>query len=177
MTERLSSSPVVISPYASCGLSLVTEHATNATLMDHILLARRQDEEEEFLNTPETRLKIAHQVAFALATLHGVDGLHDDHVASVAHNDVCARQFLYTNDGIYKLFDFDSASFTKFDKNKSVCLERPEHMDDEVSDIYSACECCYYCIPTFVVAHLFWQICSGTRLRHPKSFTDMRERI
>jgi hypothetical protein len=148
VTERLSSSPVVISPFASCGLSLVTEHATNATLMDHILLARRQH--EEFLDTPETRLKIAHQVAFAIATLHGMDGFHDD-IASVAHNDVCARQFLYTNDGIYKLFDFDSASFTKLDKYKSVCLERPEHMDDEVSDIRRVC--CYCIIPTFGVAH------------------------
>jgi serine/threonine protein kinase len=136
--------------------------------MDHILLARRQD--EAFLNTPETRLKIAHQVAFALATLHGMDGFHDDHVASVAHNDVCARQFLYTNDGIYKLFDFDSASFTKFDKNKSVCLERPEHMDDEVSDIYSACVCCYYCIPTFVVANFILANMQWDKIKAPEEF-------
>ena len=55
--------------------------------------------------------------------------------------------FSMTNDGVYKLFDFDSASFTTFDKNGTVCFERPEHMDDEVSNMVHGC----YWYQTFVV--------------------------
>lgn len=52
-------------------------------------------------------------------------------IPSVAHNDLCARQYLLI-DGVYCLFDLDSASFTTFrNDNKSACLERPEHIDNQ----------------------------------------------
>jgi len=109
----------------------VLELGTEGTLMDQIIIAQ---EEGEYMS-PTTRLKIGHQVAAALAALHELDG----EIPSVAHNDFCARQFLLI-DGVYKLFDFDSASFTKFDKNGIACMERPEHMDVEVR-IVLCCAC------------------------------------
>jgi len=121
--ERLSSSPFIVNPFANCGLSQVLELGTEGKLMDHIILARKQG---EYMSS-ETRLKIGHQVASGLAALHGMDG----EIPSVAHNDFCARQYLLI-DGVYKLFDFDSSSFTKFNVNGTACKESPERMDDEV---------------------------------------------
>ena len=125
VTERLSSSPFVVDQYANCGLALVLELGSHqGTLMDHIILARQQGE----YMTAKSRLVIGAQVAAAVADLHTMDG---NDIPSVAHNDVCARQFLLV-DGIYKLFDFDSASITRVNRNGTVCMEEPEHMDDEV---------------------------------------------
>jgi len=126
VTERLSSSRLIVDQYANCGLSQVLELGTRGTLMDHIIYARMNG--KDYMDST-TRLKVAHQVAAGLSALHTIDG---SQVPAVAHNDLCARQYLLMKDGVYKLFDFDSSSFTKFKQNGTVCMERPEHMDDEV---------------------------------------------
>ena len=94
VTERLSSSPLVVNQFANCGLSQILELGNEGVLMDHIILAQRNGEYMSSI----TRLKIAHQVAASLSDLHSIDGTN---IPSVSHNDLCSRQFLPNFDDFY----------------------------------------------------------------------------
>jgi serine/threonine protein kinase len=55
--------------------------------------------------TPLTKLKIAFQVATAVADMHAIEA-HPDGLPAMVSNDLCCHQFVLVN-GVYKLSDFD----------------------------------------------------------------------
>jgi serine/threonine protein kinase len=66
-------------------------------------------DERFHLLSPLAKLKIAFHVATAVADMHAIEE-HPLGFPSMAHNDLCCHQFMLV-DGIYKLGDFDWATF------------------------------------------------------------------
>jgi hypothetical protein len=64
--------------------------------------------ERHQLTTPLTKLKIAYQMATAVADMHAIEQ-HPDGLPAMVHNDLCCHQFVLI-DGVYKLGDFDSTT-------------------------------------------------------------------
>lgn len=95
--ERLTFSPYVSNIYAGCGVSHITEYGAGGTVHDLIKLSRQNN--GEFLR-PLTKLKIAYQLATAVADMHSFES---DKVASLSHNDICCHQFVLIG-GVYVLF-------------------------------------------------------------------------
>lgn len=90
----LSSSPMALNQYVICGLSQLVELGIDGTLMDHIILERRQQQWQYMSSI--TRLKIGHQVATALAHLHTIDNNGDvDNTTMIRqydHDSFCRSQ-------------------------------------------------------------------------------------
>jgi serine/threonine protein kinase len=118
--ERLSASPYALDIYGNCAISQLTQLAEHS-LFAHILHERRQlllaGNTTTSRMTPEEQLSIAHHVA---------SGIADMHHAGIAHNDLSIHQFLFV-EGIYKISDFDFASFVKTNKEGLLpCREQPQ---------------------------------------------------
>jgi hypothetical protein len=131
--ERLTSSPYAVDIYASCAVSQLVEYSKGGNIHDLLKRSRldervgdgpKVDEKKESLlihfanpaeykrhqlTTPLTKLKIAYQVATAVADMHALED-HPDGLPSMVHNDLCCHQFMFV-DGIYKLGDFDWVTF------------------------------------------------------------------
>lgn len=104
--ERLTSSPYVSDIYGSCGVSHLTEYGTGGTIHDLIKLSRNGDSGFRELK-PLTKLKIAYQLATAVADMHSFE---PDQVASLAHMDICCHQFVLIR-GVYVVFLINCAYF------------------------------------------------------------------
>jgi hypothetical protein len=68
------------------------------------------------LTSPITKLQIALHLTAAVADLHMIEA-HPQELAAIVHNDLCCHQFLLV-DGVYKLGDLDTATFTTVRKKK-----------------------------------------------------------
>jgi serine/threonine protein kinase len=108
--ERLTSSPYVASVYGNCGGSQLVELADQNL---HDLFKRRRQGSVEL--TSKQQLKIAFQLASAVADLHSFD---NENEPSVAHLDICCHQFVLIQ-GVYKLNDFHMSVFLQYDSNST----------------------------------------------------------
>lgn len=130
-SDRLTSSPFVVSMFGYCGQSAFYEYSTAGTLDDRIrehLMALMNVENEEILGierndiddaTPldnYNKLYVAYQVAMALADTHDADGMKDREgniiSGAIVHADITAGQFIDV-DGRYKLNDFNRCRFMR----------------------------------------------------------------
>lgn len=102
--ERLSGSPYITQLFCGCASSQLVEYSNGGNIHDLVKLARLEGEETQ---PPIDRLKIAYQVATALAHVHTFEG---DGIVSMTHNDICCHQFMLF-DGVYKLTDFHMSTF------------------------------------------------------------------
>jgi len=102
--ERLTKSPYVSALFASCGTSQLVEYSNGGNLHDLIKISRLDGEDKQ---PPLDKLKIAYQIATAVADMHSFER---DGITSITHNDLCCHQFILF-DGIYKLTDFHLSSF------------------------------------------------------------------
>lgn len=133
--ERLSASPYALDIYGNCAISQLTQLAEHS-LFAHILHERRQlllaGNTTTSRMTPEEQLSIAHHVA---------SGIADMHHAGIAHNDLSIHQFLFV-EGIYKISDFDFASFVKTNKEGLLpCREQPQTTNRHVRHDYDGHVC------------------------------------
>ena len=122
--ERLTQSPYVVNIYANCGTSQLIEYSSGGNIHDFVKRARMGDEKFHSVS-PLTKLKIAYQLATAVADTHSLEsdgGLH-----SLAHNDLCCHQFILV-DGVFKLNDFHLSVFLlKSPKSGRPCKFRPSY--------------------------------------------------
>ena len=105
--EQLSKSPHILNIHGSCSNSAIVEYTEDGDL--HGIFEKRPTKEE--------LIKIAHNVASAVADAHHVDYKGR---ATIAHADIKPDQFLLIH-GRYKLNDFNRAKFLSWD------MERQEH--------------------------------------------------
>jgi serine/threonine protein kinase len=117
--EELTSSPYVVDIWGSCALSHFEELGGSGDLHARIKLAREYKQEM----SPLDKLRICVQVSTAVADMHDL---------GVAHNDICCNQIILI-DGIYKLNDFNLATFQRRNKNtKRACLDAQITWNDRV---------------------------------------------
>jgi hypothetical protein len=122
--EHLSSSPFVTRIYGSCAVSQLVEYSSGGNIHDLIKLARLYPSADK--TTPLTKLKIAYQVASAIADMHDAE---KDGVVGMTHNDLCCHQFILI-DGIYKLNDFHLATFMERSiENDKPCAYSAKHVN------------------------------------------------
>jgi hypothetical protein len=138
--ERLASSPYIFSNLGFCGTSLVVPYSEPGTLLD-LILAIKQDERE--MPPPMDLLRIAVQLAEALAALHEI---------GFAHKDFDNSQFLY-NDGVFQLNDFHSGRFIT--NETTACQDyqmhpftRSKHLRLDQDDVFRLCSELYALFPT-----------------------------
>ena len=105
--ERLTNSPYVANVYGNCGVSQLVEYSQGGNVHDFVKRARLGDENFRSVSAV-TKLKIAYQLATAVADMHSLES--NGGVASLAHNDLCCHQFILV-DGIFKLNDFHLSVF------------------------------------------------------------------
>jgi len=114
--ERLSSSPHIVDIYSFCGNSGFTEYSEEGDLDDLLWNTRpaskRKNSEVGALLSPLNKVKIALQLAMALADVHNID---KEGVASIAHTDITSGQFIMVG-GIFKLNDFNRCRFIRWNK-------------------------------------------------------------
>ena len=135
--ERLSSSPYVVNLYASCAVSQIVEYSSGGNIHDLLKRSRQQEKvgasrhhqpaqyQRHQLTTPLDKLKIAFQIVTAVADMHSLED-HPDGLPSMVHNDLCCHQFLLV-DGIYKLGDFDWATFLTQTTNHHHRKQQQQH--------------------------------------------------
>ncbi|KAL7465380.1 hypothetical protein ACHAXS_005700 [Conticribra weissflogii] len=130
-SDRLTSSPFVVSMFAYCGHSGFYEYSTGGTLDDRIrehLMALMDVGSEEILGLERNdiddvkpldrfdKLYLAYQVALALADTHDADGLKDREgniiSGAIVHADITTGQFIDV-EGRYKLNDFNRCRFMR----------------------------------------------------------------
>jgi serine/threonine protein kinase len=128
--ERLTASPYVASVFANCGVSQITEYSRGGNIHDLVKRARIEDPNFRDL-TPLTKLKIAFQLASAVADLHSFES---DGVTSLAHNDICCHQFILV-DGIFKLNDFHLSVFIGKSPNTDEKCKTYPFFADNVSNV------------------------------------------
>ena len=130
--ERLTRSPYVANIYASCGTSQLLEYSSGGNIHDFVKRAKMGDERFRSVSTI-TKLKIAYQLATAVADMHSMDSEGGSH--SLAHNDLCCHQFILV-DGVFKLNDFHLSIFLlKSPKSGRPCKFRPS-FDMDVSVLW-----------------------------------------
>lgn len=110
--EHLTSSPYVVDIYGYCGLSHFEELGGNGNLHDQVKLAREHKQEL----SPLDKLRICVQITTAVAHMHEL---------GVAHNDICCHQIILI-DGIFKLNDFNFATFQRRNKRTNVPCRDPQ---------------------------------------------------
>jgi hypothetical protein len=114
--ERLTSSPYVTELFAGCGVAQLVEYSSGGNIHDLVKLARLDGVDRQ---RPLDRLKIAYQVATAVADIHTFE---KGSTPSLTHNDLCCHQFILI-DGVYKLADFHLSSFLRRNqKTQEVCV-------------------------------------------------------
>jgi hypothetical protein len=143
--ERLSKSQHIVDIYAFCGNSGINEFASGGDIDD---LLWETDKKETL--TPAKRLVVAQQAARGLADVHSLVG--ETTRPAIAHADISTTQFVLSNDGVYKLNDFNRARFITWNvkKNEACKFEvgnNPGHLrapeeylyepESEKIDIYS----------------------------------------
>jgi len=104
IAERLTRSPNILNIYAYCGTASLYEFASGGSLSEY------KTSHDPHLQqwSLDQKLRVAFQVASAVADLHTIDGPHQP--ASVLHGDIDGTQFVSTNGGQdYKLNDFNGA--------------------------------------------------------------------
>jgi hypothetical protein len=99
--ERLTSSPYIVSMYAYCGNSVLTEYV--ATDLDSVIY--NENDSTTTRQTPEGRLRLA------LGIAKGVQAMHETEGGPIIHADIVPQQFLVANDGTVKLNDFNRCRF------------------------------------------------------------------
>ncbi len=128
--ERLTKSPYVLNIYNQCGASQVLEYASGGNIFNLIQKARKKRRDDM---SPEDKLRIAIQIASAVADLHTFE---DDGMVSVTHNDICCDQFVYV-DGVYKLNDFHLSSFIEKHKNSDEICKKKRRVQDKYTLIHA----------------------------------------
>jgi hypothetical protein len=105
--ERLTSSPYIVSIYAYCGNSVLTEFV--GADLEEIILKVSQSSNDNALfptrATPEGRLRLALDVARGISAIHSVQGI------PIIHADIQTKQFLVDGHGRVKLNDFNRCRF------------------------------------------------------------------
>jgi hypothetical protein len=139
--EHLASSPYIVPIHAFCGTSTVVPYSEHGTLLDLMLAINRDGRDTP---SPMVRLRIAFQLAEALAVLHE---------AGFAHKDFDNSQFLY-NDGMFQLNDFHSGRFITdettscqghqmhpFNRDKQLRLDQDDvfHLCSELHALFPTC--------------------------------------
>ena len=125
--ERLSSSPYVANLYGNCGVSQIVEYSQGGNVHDFVKRARMGDERFRGVSAV-TKLKIAYQLATAVADMHSLES--NGGVALLAHNDLCCHQFILV-DGIFKLNDFHLSVFLlKHPPSGRPCKFHPTYSKD-----------------------------------------------
>lgn len=120
MTDRLKSSPNIVDIYAYCGNSGVYQYADGGDVGSVIWPKDHDSNDEERKNslTKLDKLRIATQIAIAVADTHNID---KEGEASIVHNDITPYQFVLIN-GFFKLNDFNRSRFMrKYKKDGKPC--------------------------------------------------------
>lgn len=117
--ERLTAYEHIISLYAYCGTSIITEaipHEVEEYIVPGSGYRRVQDAYRRSENdyTPEEKLDLAQQMAESIAVLHGYEG------GVIVHGDIQLQQWLRTADGRLKLGDFNRASILDWDARRNL---------------------------------------------------------
>ena len=119
--QQLTTSPYIVDIYGSCALSHLEEIGTNGDLHHRIKLARESHHQEM---SPLDKLRTCVQISTAVADMHNV---------GVAHNDICCNQIIFI-DGIYKLNDFNLATFQQRHKRThEPCLAAQINWNDRIA--------------------------------------------
>ncbi|KAL7477824.1 hypothetical protein ACHAW6_003611 [Cyclotella cf. meneghiniana] len=130
-SERLTSSPSIVSMYGYCGNSGFYEYSSDGTLADRLaehIMAVMESENDISLGRgsgddstarqldPDEKLRIAHQVSLSLADLHDVDAMRDKSgkitSSAIVHTDIKPDQYIHI-DGTFKLNDFNRCRFMR----------------------------------------------------------------
>lgn len=101
--ERLTSSPHIVSMYAYCGNSALTEYLSVS--LEAVIYQNETVETFPTRQTPEGRLQLALGVAKGIQAFHEMEG------GPAIHADVVTKQFLLGEDGNMKLNDFNRCRF------------------------------------------------------------------
>lgn len=101
-TERLTSSEHVIDIYGYCGQSVINEFAQDGDLFHYV---------RKHQISPREKLKMARDVALALADVHDIEGKDN---ATIVHKDVKPHNCVVI-EGKLKLNDFNDAEFLQWD--------------------------------------------------------------
>jgi serine/threonine protein kinase len=103
--EKLTSSPHIVSMYAHCGNSILTEYIPVDL---NVVINWKNDHGFPTRSTPEGRLKLALGVAKGIEALHNIEG------GPVIHADVSSTQFMVDRKGNIKLNDFNRCRFLPY---------------------------------------------------------------
>jgi hypothetical protein len=131
VSERLTTSPSIVSMYGYCGNSGFYEYSSDGTLGDRLaehIMAVMESENKISIGRgsgddstarqlgPDEKLRIAHQVSLSLADLHDVDAMRDKTgkitSSAIVHTDIKPDQYIHF-DGLYKLNDFNRCQFMR----------------------------------------------------------------
>lgn len=155
VAERLSSSPLIVDIYGSCGLAHLGESMPNGILDFVAVPVGYRDVQRELnitipnklqpvtnhpllpMNTlkPSEKLRYSLEMARAIAELHGFAG------GVIVHDDIQLSQFLFTQDMHLKLNDFNRAEIMLWDEtDQEYCKYRNHVGMGEVSGTTVVCQ-------------------------------------
>jgi hypothetical protein len=113
VSERLSSSPLIVDIYGFCGLSMMSEYLPMGDLMEHatpggdrghpVELNDSEDVDPKNYFSATEKLTLSLEMAEAIALLHSYKG------GVIVHDDIQLPQFLASKEGYLKLNDFNRA--------------------------------------------------------------------
>ena len=101
--EQLTSSPHIVSMYAYCGNSVLTEYLSVS--LEAVIYQNKTVHTFPTRQTAEGRLRLA------LGVAKGIQAFHEMKGGPAIHADVVTRQFLLDEDGTMKLNDFNRCRF------------------------------------------------------------------
>jgi serine/threonine protein kinase len=101
--ERLTSSPYIVSMYAYCGNTVLTEYV--GADLDAVVYDNKSPTPKLTRDSPEGRLRMALGIVKGIQALHEIDG------GPIIHADIGWKQFLVSDDGTIKLNDFNRCRF------------------------------------------------------------------
>jgi hypothetical protein len=113
VSERLSSSPLIVDIYGFCGLSMMSEYLSMGDLMKHATPGGERSHSVELNDTEDVdtknyfsatdKLTLSLEMAEAITVLHSYQG------GVIVHDDIQLSQFLASKEGLLKLNDFNRA--------------------------------------------------------------------
>ena len=162
VADRLTALPSSVDIFGFCGQSAIYEFAKGGDLRRAIQKRVSNPRTAELAWTSTEKLRIAYQVAAALADVHNVDM---EGRASIAHTDISTGQFIsIEGDDNFKINDFNRARLLKKNSvNNTVC---PFHVKSNKGKFRSPEEYLYHAetekIDVYSMGNIFWVLLHGT---------------